>query len=287
MRKKDNTPFLLKFVRWGFPKLEKLAPRLAQRYFIHIFFTPLRYKTPEKERKAETFATEFRFDAAGKHLQGYEWGDPTWPYVLLVHGWAGRTLQFRRFIKPLLKSQIRVVGFDGPAHGRSTGKQTSIVEFKMALDEIFKLKGEPSGILAHSFGGVASLYAGVNGFPLKKLIMIASPSIGDEVIRTFLNAVNGSWKTGLVFKEHIERTTGKSFDEFSGLHLVQNLPSPIDLLIVHDENDREVNIKNAEALVDVYPNASFIRTKKVGHTRILKDNDVIRRCVTFLRGCAS
>jgi pimeloyl-ACP methyl ester carboxylesterase len=282
-RKKDNTPIVLKFVRWMFPKLEKVAPPLAHRYFLKVFFTPLHFKPTDKELRAETFANKFSFNAAGQTIQGYEWGDQQWPYVLVVHGWAGRATQFRRFIKPMMNSGIRVLGFDGPAHGRSTGKKTELAEFEKTIREIYKLKGEPVGILAHSFGGVAVLHAAVNGLPLKKLVNIASPAIGDEVIKTFLKAVNGSWSTGESFKAHIIKRYGKSFDEFSSLHFVRNLPSPFPILLVHDENDKEVDIKHSDALMKAYPQANLIRTKKLGHTRILKDDEVIRRCVTFIR----
>jgi predicted alpha/beta hydrolase family esterase len=283
MGKKDNTPFLLKLVRWFFPRLERFAPPLAHRYFLKIFFTPLKYKTPEKELTAESFARKFSFHAAGKIIQCYEWGQEGAPYVLLVHGWAGRATQFRRFIKPLTISGMRVVGFDGPAHGRSSGKRTSINEFEETLKKMYEVKGEPAGILAHSFGGVAALYSAMRGLKIRRLVNIASPTIGDEVIRTYLNAVNGSWSTGEFFKSYVLKTQGKTFDEFSALHFVKNLPAKIELLLVHDENDREVTIKHAEALLKVYPEAHLIRTRKLGHTRILKDDEVIRRCVTFLR----
>jgi pimeloyl-ACP methyl ester carboxylesterase len=285
MGKKDNTPFLLKFVRWFFPKMEKFAPPLAHRYFLKIFFTPLKYQVPEKEIKAQGFAKKFTIEAAGKNIQGYEWGDKG-PYVLLVHGWAGRATQLRRFIKPLLNSGFRVVGFDGPAHGNSTGRRTSIMEFEQTLKNLFEKFGQPQGIIAHSFGGVAVLYAAMHGLPVKKLVNIASPTIGDEVIKTYLSAVNGSWSTGEFFKKYIKKTTGKSFDEFSALHFVQHLPKHIDLLLVQDENDKEVPMKHADALLKVYP-ANIIRTRKLGHTRILKDDEVIRRCVTFIGDGAS
>jgi predicted alpha/beta hydrolase family esterase len=285
--KKDNTPVILKFVRWMFPKLEKVAPAIAHRYFLKVFFTPLHFKPTDKELQAERFAKKFSFNAAGQKLQGYEWGDERWPYILVVHGWAGRATQFRRFIKPMMNSGIRVVGFDGPAHGRSTGTRTELAEFEKCIREIYTLKGEPAGVLAHSFGGVAILYAAANGLAVKKLVNIASPSIGDEVIKTFLKAVNGSWSTGEFFKSHIQKRYGKSFDEFSSLHLVRNLPNPFPILLVHDENDREVEIKHSNALMKVYPQANLIRTKKLGHTRILKDDEVIRRCVTFMRDGAS
>jgi pimeloyl-ACP methyl ester carboxylesterase len=287
MGKKDNTPLLLKLVRWFFPRLEKFAPPIAHRYFLKIFFTPLRYKTPEKELIAEKFARKFSITVGDKVIQCYEWGDKNMPYVLLVHGWAGRATQFRRFIQPLTNSGLRIVGFDGPAHGNSTGKRTSIDEFEKVLRAIYQAKGEPKAVLAHSFGGVAALYSAMNGLRIRKLVNIASPTIGDEVIKTYLNAVNGTWSTGEFFKAFVKKTTGKSFDEFSSLHFVKHLPAWIDLLLVHDENDKEVAIKHAEELIKVYPDAHLIRTKKLGHTRILKDDEVIRRIVTFVRDNSS
>lgn len=269
-----------------FPKLERLAPFLARRYFVTIFYTPLRYPTPEKERRAETFATKFDLSVTNKRIQGYAWGEKG-PYVLFIHGWAGRATQLRRFIKPLLKTGFRVVAFDGPAHGNSQGRRTSIMEFEEAIKKVYEHYGEPEAIIAHSFGGVATLFAVMNGLPLKKLVNIASPTIGDEVIKTYLSQINGSWETGEFFKAYILEKEGRPFEEYSALYFVQHLPRSIDLLLVHDENDKEVEIRHAEALLKVYPAAHLIRTKKLGHTRILKDDEVIRRCVTFIRDGAS
>ncbi len=282
MKQKDHTPFLLKVIRWGFPKLEVIAPSLAQKFFINLFFTPLNFKTPEKEKKAETFADTFTFSIGDKVIQGYQWGKSK-PYVLVVHGWAGRATQFRRFIKPLQAAGYSVVGFDGPAHGRSSGKKTTITEFEAAIKKIYELKGEPEAIIAHSFGGGAVLFSASNGLPVKKVINIASPTIGDDVINTYLRTINGSVKTGEALKRYVLETFGKPFDEYIASHLVKHLPAPIDLLLIHDEDDREVDIKNAHELVRIYPSTRLLQTKKLGHTRILKDDDVIKNCVTFIQ----
>lgn len=285
-KKKYKEPLLLKFVRWFFPRLERLAPALAHRYFRTVFFTPLHHRTPEKEKIALKYAKSFQVEVAGKRVAGYEWGDRG-RYVLLVHGWAGRATQMRRFIKPLLRAGFRVIGFDGPAHGTSGGKRTSIIEFETALKKIVEKFGPPEAVIAHSFGGSATLFAAMNGLPVRKVINIASPSLGDDVIRTFLSAVNGSWATGEAFKAYIKKTTGRTFEEFSALYFVQHLPSPVNLLLIHDENDKDVPIRHAEAVISVYPYANLIRTRKLGHRRILRDDEVIRRCVTFIRDSTS
>jgi pimeloyl-ACP methyl ester carboxylesterase len=281
MNKKDKTPLLLKFVRWFFPKLERLAPSLAHRYFVKIFFSPLRYTAPEKEKKAESFATKFSVDVMGKRIQGYRWGS-TKAYVLFVHGWAGRGTQFRRFIKPLQAMGLSAVAFDGPAHGQSEGKETQILEFDVTLKKIIEREGTPVGVICHSFGGGAALFATMNGLPIHRLVNIGTPTIGDEIIKTYLRNINGSSQTGLFFKEYMKKTFGKNFDEFTALHFVKHLPRPLDLLLIHDEDDREVIIAHPEALLKVYPSAKLIRTKGLGHTRILKNDQVIAAAIAFV-----
>ncbi len=278
--KRAKVPFLLRFVRWGFPKLERVAPSLAHKYFIKIFFTPLNYKVPEKERVTESLASKFEVYVDGKKIQCYRWG--AGPVVLVAHGWAGRATQFRKFIDVLTREGYCVVGFDGPAHGQSEGTSTNIVEFERVHRLIYEKVGAPVAIICHSFGGAAILYSAMKGLPVKKLINIASPTIGDEVINTYLRAINGSQRTGEFFKEYVRSRYGKPFDEFSALYFVRHLPREIDILLVHDEDDEEVTIEHAHRLIAQYPKVQLYQTKGLGHTRILKDDAVIRRCVTFI-----
>ena len=217
-----------------------------------------------------------------KKIQCYQWGEG--PVILLVHGWAGRPTQFRKFIEKFVELGYKVVGFDGPAHGASDGATTNIKEFAIAIEKIYEVTGEPEAVLTHSFGGSAVLYAVLQGLPVKKLVNIASPTIGDEIINTYLRAINGSAKTGEFFKSYILKTQGKPFNEFTSLFFIRNIKQPLQLLLVHDEEDRDVYIRHAEELVKVYPRAQLLRTKGLGHTRILKDEGVINACVTFIRG---
>ncbi len=272
---------MLKFVRWGFPILEKIAPPLAEKAFITIFFKPLKYVVPEKEKQFAESAEKFTITVAGKIVQCYSWGKG--PVVWVVHGWAGRATQFRKIIQAFVSAGYRVVGFDGPAHGNSQGKNTNIIEFEQAFRELHKKTGRPEGVIAHSFGGGAVLYAAMNGMDVPRLINIASPTIGDEIINTYLRAINGSKRTGESFKEWIIQKYGRPFDEFTSLWFIRRLPAPIDLLLVHDRNDRDVTVEHAQALKAVYPAAQLLVTEGLGHTRILKDEKVIDQCVTFVR----
>jgi predicted alpha/beta-fold hydrolase len=279
--KKDNTPVIQKLVRTVYPVLEKIAPSIAHRWFIKIFFTPLRYEMPEKEREIAAQAVLSTVVVNGKRIQLYAWG--VGPLVLLVHGWAGRGTQFRKIIPALVANGYRVVGFDGPAHGKSDGNKTNIIDFSEAIEQIVKKEGEPVAAIAHSFGGAATLFGIMNGLPIKRLINIATPTIGDGIIGNFLRALNASPASAKPFKNYIHNTLGNSFDYYSALHTVQHLPHPISLLLIHDEGDKDVFMEHPLALLRVYPQAKLIKTTGLGHARILRDQKVIEACIKFIQ----
>lgn len=270
------------FARWVFPKLEMISIKLAVRYLEKIFFTPLKYKTPVKELEIESSAVKGLLDFQGKKIQLYEWGSSTAPYVLVVHGWAGRATQFRKFVPVFNQAGLRVVGFDGPAHGKSEGKRTSIAEFETVMKEIVKQKGIPIAIMAHSFGGGASLFAIRNGLPVTKLINIASPTMSDEIIKSFLSAINGSWPTGLRFKEFIKMKFGRPFEDFTAMNIIKEITG-LELMLIHDTEDKEVRLIQALALAQEYPHTKLLITNGLGHNRILKDDAVIQACLDFVR----
>jgi predicted alpha/beta hydrolase family esterase len=282
LKKKNKTPVALRIVPKIFPWLERIVPALANRLFIFLFFTPLKYQATEKERKAETFSEKFQIKSGGKTIQCYRWGSGN-KVVLVVHGWAGRATQFRRFIKPLTQAGYQVVGFDGPAHGQSEGRSTNLDEFQNVIQTLVKQVGNVSAILTHSFGGITALYALSKGLPVNTLINVASPTISDEIINTYLRALGGSAKTGEAFKRYVLKVTGKPFRDFSALEFIKRVPENLNLLLVHDEDDQEVILDHPRELLKVFPQGKLFQTKGLGHTRILKDDDVIRHIVTFIQ----
>jgi pimeloyl-ACP methyl ester carboxylesterase len=279
--KQNKTPLPLRIIPVVFPWIEKFAPWVADRFFIYLFFTPMKYRTPEKEKKAESFSEQFTIRVLEKNIQCYRWGNAD-KTVLVIHGWAGRATQFRRFVKPLMKAGYQVVGFDGPAHGKSDGKSTNPPEFRAVIVALVSRLGNVSAIVTHSFGGVTALYAIANNLPVKTLVNIASPTIGEEIINTYRRAIGASAKTGEAVKRYVLKKTGKPFQEFTALEFIKYVPPDLNLLLVHDEDDSDVFIEHPKALMKVYPQAELIQTRGLGHTRILKDDNVINRVVTFI-----
>jgi hypothetical protein len=55
------------------------------------------------------------------------------------------------------------------------------------------------------------------------------------------------------------------------------------VLVVHDPEDKEVPFAHGAAIAHAAPNGALMEKKGVGHQRILKDADVVRATVEFLK----
>jgi len=208
MKKKNNKlPIGLIFIRWAFKNLEKTLPWLANRWAVKLFFTPIHFPEPEAEKKMAISGSGFTLKQNGKNIRGYYWGQG--PVVVLLHGWSGRGLQFFKFVSTLVDNGYRAVTFDGPAHGKSDGKTTDLLEFGETIAMVAKRFGDIHSLVAHSFGGVAALYTIREGLAVNNLVMISSPTIADDIVREFLNKINGSPKVGYFSKNTFTKNSEK------------------------------------------------------------------------------
>lgn len=278
--KSSRTPLLMRAIRWGFPKLETLAPSLANRWFVKLFFTPMGGPVPPVELQKRQDAASFELTVAGKTVRAYAWGSG--PVVLLVHGWAGRSTQFLHFINPLVQAGHTVLAFDAPAHGLSTGKMTNLLEFRDAILAIERLHGPVIAVVAHSLGGAASLLAIQHGLQPQKVVLIAMPAIGDDILREFAQRVKASAKATRYLNQWTEANLDQPFDAFSAMQTGQHLSKKTEVLLIHDEHDRVVPIRHAERFRQTYPQSTLIRTSGLGHTRILKEEAIIRQTLAFI-----
>ena len=279
MKKKIKPPFALRAISWLFPRVEKLTPWLAQRWFVRIFFTPARYKVPYGEQAMFDQAVTYNLDYQGKRVQVYQWGEGR--PVLCIHGWMGRGGQFRKFIPVLNAAGYQVVAFDAIGHGRSQGKRSHLLKFVDIASMLEQRYGGFESIIGHSLGGVAGMLAIRQGLSTDKLVMISSPTLGYKIIDEIMYRVNASPACGEYLNKYFIEKFGKPFEEFSASFIARDL-RPIDLLLIHDVDDKEVDIENPKALLNVYSNARLVTTSGLGHTRILKDDTVVKTCLQFL-----
>jgi len=268
-KKKIKTPLPFQILRAAFPTLEIVAPKLAKYILVRLFFTPFHFKPRPEELEIKATGKRFELLVNGKKVIAHSWGNG--PLAILSHGWSGRGMQLRKFIEPLVENGFEVITFDAPGHGESEGKDSSLIEFKDAIEEISKLKGEIKLGLGHSLGGASLIYAAKEGLKMEKIITISTPTLPDDIIDTFLNRV---------IDEYVLNRTGEHFDYYS---VSYNAPfiKEIPILAFHDHNDSEAGIMHAHHLCDVHGNVEFVETHGLGHNRILKEEAVVEKVREF------
>ncbi|MEQ8242192.1 alpha/beta hydrolase [Fulvivirga sp.] len=279
-QRKIKTPLPLRIIASTYPIVEAVAPWLAKRWFVKIFFSTAKYKFPHGEIEAAEMATAYNISYESKKVQVYEWGDGK--PVLMVHGWMGRGTQFRKFIQTFNEAGYKVVAFDAPGHGKSDGGSSHILKFADVIAQLSERYNGFEMIIGHSLGGVATMHAIIRGVATNKLVMISSPAIADEIMSEFRKKIGATELAMPYFNNHIEQMFGCSFEGFSAkqnIHLIKD----IDLLLIYDQDDREVSLDSPKVLMAKHDNAKLIRTSGLGHTRILKDDFVVESTLKHLQ----
>lgn len=280
MKKKKKIPFVLILTATLFPVVERLMPWLAYRWFVNIFFSTARYQLPDAEKEMIEQARKSHLTFEGKRIQVYEWGEGR--PVLFVHGWMGRAAQFRKFIPVFNDAGFKVIGFDATGHGLSEGKKSHLMEFAAIITTLKEKLGKFEMIVGHSLGGVASLHAIKDHSVSDKLTMIASPAISEEILIEFEKKIGATRKCEAYFHRYVLHTYGKTFEEYSASYIITDVKG-LQLQLIYDEDDKEISMRSAEVLKEKYPEARSITTQGLGHTRILKENEVIQSVLSFLK----
>jgi pimeloyl-ACP methyl ester carboxylesterase len=269
-----------------FKTVELIAPPLASRWAVHLFFRPVRFNRPAREKplleKADIqqipFAGFYRRSSLASYYTTYTWGHG--PAVLLVHGWAGRGSQMGFFVQPLVEAGYQVVTFDAPAHGDSPGKRTNILEFVQIIQDIERDVGGFVAIVGHSLGGIAAALAMQRGVKAQKLVTIGSPATMEFILNSFAGQINASPRSLRRLRDHLQRLAESDLDDFSLNRIAPQLKTPG--LIIHDQGDRNVHYSQAQTLAQSWPEARLITTDGLGHNRILRNRELISTVVDFI-----
>ncbi|MBO2009323.1 alpha/beta fold hydrolase [Hymenobacter negativus] len=281
-----SPPAGLRWLRLQLKGLWAVAPTLAFRQAWKLFCTPRRL--PAKDWEAPALATARRrtVDYQTSPVAVYEWGAIAAPAVLLVHGWEHRASFWRAWVPPLLAAGYRVVALDGPAHGASGGRQTTLIDFGGAVQSVVDTLGEVRAMVAHSFGAASVAGLPVRlplGAALPRLVLISAPVSPRAVAGRFAEFL--SLPPALVerFADYIQQTTGRSADSFAAA-VAGPASGAEKVLIVHDKGDEIIPFAEGQQIAAAWPNAVLHPTNGLGHNRILRDLGVITNTINFIMG---
>jgi len=274
-------PLVLKLIRLAFRLGGSIAPQLAGRVAYKLWFTPTRFPTPASEQAVLESAEIDYHEINSQTIASYSWGK-TGPTVMLVHGWSGRGTQLGAFVGPLVNAGYRVLAFDGPAHGRSSGKQTNIYEFADVILALNDRYGPFESVITHSFGGPCLAAAMQQGLDTSSVISISPPARVAALVDKFADTLSIPGKALKDFIRRFEDAFGKNiFEQASMQNSVRELSLPA--LVIHDEDDTDIPWREGQAVAQAWKNASFIKTSSLGHRRILRDSSTIETVVDFIK----
>ncbi len=289
--KKQRVPLTLLAISLSARLLSIVMPWLAARWLKHIFMTPQKYHQPKREREwMQGAETNFFAFAENQFLPLYSW-EPSRPSesamkqvkirsILLVHGLSGRGSQMGMFVQPLLDMGFRVVTFDSPAHGEADGTQTALPEVADALEKITDHLGPLHGIIAHSNGAAATTLALSRGIKANCVVYVSPPEDLSGYLHRLAMMIGFSKVVTRRTQHKLEAVSGMNFEAARGTSLAPHMKMPA--LIIHDNKDRMVPYDEGRRLAEAWPEAELCTTSGLGHSRILRDPEVVRRATQFL-----
>jgi len=261
--------------------LSLFSSKLTTLFAAKIFTTPIKHKIPKRETEMDAKSRqELVFvPAIKKKVMVYHYGHSD-NKVLLVHGWSGRGPQMFKIADHLLKNGFSTISFDAPAHGKSPGNSTIMIEFIETILFIEQKLGKFEAAIGHSLGAISLLNASRSGFKINKLVTIGSANLIKDIIEDFVKKIELKPKYSQLLQAYFEKKYSQSMESFSANLAAKEVD--ISVLVIHDNNDMEVPVKCAIQIHKNLKNGQLMLTHDLGHTKILGDNHVIEQIVTFL-----
>ncbi|QEL24860.1 alpha/beta fold hydrolase [Bosea sp. F3-2] len=276
-----------------------MAPSATGRLAFRLFCTPPRPPKRNGNGKSAEHPTAMRLRQASRRAIPFPCGSvqayvfepemvvPT-RTALLVHGWTGEAASMSAFVEPLLAEGFRVVAFDLPGHGASTGRELNIPLGVASLAAVARVFGPLHAIVTHSFGGaiaLAALAGSVRGQPpvsTERLVLIAAPSSITEITRQFGATIGLGRRGQAALERRIHVVAGNPVEIFEGALQLEAIGLPT--LVIHDRQDRELGFHHAQALAEAGKFVTLEATEGLGHRRILKARPVAESAARFVAG---
>ena len=261
--------------------LQTFSTKFATLYAAKLFTTPIRHKVPKRELAMDENSQQFPLfvPKINKEIVVYEYGASD-KKVLLVHGWSGRGTQLVKIADALLEQGFMVYSFDAPAHGKSKGSSTIMIEFIASILELEKKYGPFEYAIGHSLGGMSILNALKQNFTVKKAVTIGSGDVIQDIIDDFVKNLKLKPEYGLRLKDHFETKFVGKMDDYSAYKAAQMVQIPV--LVIHDLNDGDVSVKSAYHIDKHLAHSELLITEGLGHRKIVGDPAVIEAILKFI-----
>nr|WP_315164087.1 alpha/beta hydrolase [uncultured Flavobacterium sp.] len=259
-----------------------ISPKLITLFAAKLFTTPIKHKIPKRELEMDRNSIQklIPVPAINKEVVLYQYGKSE-KKILLVHGWSGRGTQLFKIADELLKAGYSTISFDTPAHGKSPGKTTIMVDFIATILEIDKQLGPFEAAIGHSLGGMSVLNAIKKGLKVNHAVVIGSGDIVEDIMDDFVAKLELKPIISTLLRLHFEKKYQEKMNSYSAFLAAKEIAIPV--LVIHDNNDPEVPVKAGIHIHKYLKNGELLLTDGLGHRKILGNHKVIEKTVQFIQ----
>jgi len=281
-----SVPLTLRALRVWFAIESRVAPHSAENRAARMFVTPPSHKRGKVDygSVADGGWTHIAVSDGPSIIAASTLG--TGPTVMLVHGWGGSAKDMTPLAVAYANGGYRSIVFDMPGHGRSSGRESSLVEFLRAMRAVVRLFGSPDIIVGHSFGGAAAVFGITElALPVRGAVLI-SPAPGPAYyVERFARTLGlPSARThGMV--QRLVKRVGRTLESLDAVSAAQHARVPA--VVFHDPADREVPFEFVQRMTDAWDGARLVEAPSLGHKRILRDPSTITAAVDFARALSA
>ena len=273
-------------IRFYFKSISFFVPKFAGLKAFKLF-QKVRIKTIRK--REEEFYKEvhhFKVSSSKEDLLCYEIGSENKYLVFLLYGWESNAGSLSKFAFNLTKHDFRVISFDLPGHAKHKSNYTNLVECREAFIKVIEYikPDKPFSVLSHSFGSAVCTYTlSKLNYKLDKLVFLTSPNSILEIFKDFKNLIGLS---NLSFSYFIQKANLLANEEIKNINMDEKLKL-LDfskLLLIHDEHDKIIPIKNSEEIKKMNTkNTQLIKYSKIGHYKMLWNDKVVEDTMHFFK----
>jgi pimeloyl-ACP methyl ester carboxylesterase len=262
------------FVRRSLRVAAAVAPEQVDRQIVRFWSTPRRAR---RAARTNNGATPWTIASGDYRIMIYSQGFG--PTVLLAHGWSGSAHDMAAIGDELRGRGFRVVAFDMPAHGKSSGRRTTLPAMARAIRDVAHAIGPVRAVVGHSLGAAAALLALRDGLAADCAVAIAPPREAPHFLAQLVDALGLPAQRLQGAIRVVERQVGPlAHLEADRAASALRLPG----LVIHDVNDRQVPFAHGAAIARAWRGAELVSLEQVGHRRILEHDVVIQRVAAFV-----
>jgi pimeloyl-ACP methyl ester carboxylesterase len=112
-------------------------------------------------------------------------------------------------------------------------------------------------------------------------VLVAPPSDVVEFSKDFGDYLRIPPRARLAMRRNLETRLSMRWEDLHIATIARELSVPA--LVVHDREDAEVSFAHGEEIAHAFPHGRLVATTGLGHRAILRDPEVVRQAVAFLR----